>query len=158
MKGSIPPIPAWYSCIREMRGQPFDQQKVDGCLHSVLSRPHLTAGRVIVKHHRRFAEVTFFLESPALVLSKVDFGLSVDRQMEFENLLRLDEFALHSGDTFDTRKETQTAIKLRQFLKSKGVLALVSNELLLDYVHKTASLIYKVWEGPDIAPEYLLLP
>src|SRR5205823_1127995 len=63
MKGSIPPVADWYSCIREMRGQPFDQNKIDGCLHSVLSHPQLTSGKVSIKHHRRFAEVTFFLGS-----------------------------------------------------------------------------------------------
>jgi outer membrane protein assembly factor BamA len=118
----------------------------------------LTAGKVLVKPRRGFTDVTFILESPALTLSKVDFGLPVDRRMEFENLLSQDQFSLRTGDIFDTRKETQTTIKLEQFLKSKGVLALVSKDLILDYDHKTASLVYKVWEGPSIIPEEPLLP
>jgi outer membrane protein assembly factor BamA len=157
-KGSIPPVSEWYSCVRDMRGKPFDRKEVDGCLHSVLSHPHLTAGKVVVKPRRGFTNVTFVLESPALTLSKVDFGLPVDRQIEFENLMRQDEFAPHAGDIYDYRKADQAETKLEQFLKSKGVLTLVSKDVALDYDHKTASLVYRVWEGPSINPEEPLLP
>ncbi len=157
-KGSIPPMTDWYSCVTELRGKPFDRKQVDGCLHSVLSHSHLTAGKVVVKPRRGFTDVTFILESPALTLSKVDFGLPLDRRIEFENLMSQDEFSLRTGEIFDTRKETQTAIKLEQFLKSKGVLAIVSKNVVLDYEHKAASLVYKVWEGPSIIPEETLLP
>jgi len=157
-KGSIPPIPEWYSCVRDMRGKPFDRKEVDGCLQSVLSHPHLTAGKIVVKPRRGFTDVTFALESPALTLSKVDFGLPVDRQIEFENLMSQDEFAPHAGDIYDYRKADQAETKLEQFLKSEGVLTLVSKDLALDYGHKTASLVYRVWEGPSINPEEPLLP
>jgi len=157
-KGSIPPVAEWYSCVRDMRGKPFDSKKVDGCLRSVLSHPHLTAGKVVVKQNPGYTDVAFVLDSPALILSSVDFGLSRARQLEFENLLKQDEYALHTGDIFDTAKETQTTIKLEQFLKSKGAQALVSKDIALDYGHKTASVVYKVWEGPTIVPEEPLLP
>ena len=157
-KGSIPPVAEWYSCVREMRGKPFDRQEVDGCLRSVLSHPHLTAGKVVVKQHPGYTDVAFVLDSPALILSKVDFGLSRARQLEFEDLVKQDEYALHTGDIFNTAKETQTTIKLEQFLKSKGAQALVSKDIALDYDHKTASVLYKVWEGPTIVPEEPLLP
>lgn len=157
-KGSVPPVAEWYSCTKELRGKPFDRKEADKCLQSILSRPHLTSGKVVVKHYRGYTEVTFILESAALRLSKVDFGLSHGRQIEFENLMSQDEFSLHTGDIFDTRKETQTAIKLEQFLRSNGVLALVSKDVALDYGHMTASVVYKVWEGPTIAPEEPLLP
>jgi len=157
-RGSIPPVTDWYSCVAELRGKPFDRKQVDGCLQSVLSHPHLTAGKVVVKPRRGFTNVTFILESPALTLSKVDFGLPLDRRIEFENLMGQDEFAPHAGDIYDYRKADQAETKLEQFLKSKGVLTLVSKDVALDYDHKTASLVYKVWEGPNIIPEESLLP
>jgi outer membrane protein assembly factor BamA len=156
--GSIPPVAEWYSCIRDMRGRPFDRQEVDRCLHSVLTHPHLTSGKVVVKQQHGYTEVTFVLESPALILSKVDFGLPLARQLEFEDLLKQDEYALHTGDVFDTVKETQTTLKLEQFLKSRGAQALVSTDIALDYDHKTASVVYKIWEGPTIVPEEPLFP
>jgi outer membrane protein assembly factor BamA len=107
---------------------------------------------------RGYTDVAFVLDSPALILSKVDFGLSRARQLEFEDLMKQDEYALHTGDIFNTVKETQTTIKLEQFLKSKGTQALVSKDIALDYDHKTASVVYKVWQGPTIVPEETLLP
>ena len=72
--------------------------------------------------------------------------------------MKKEEYALHTGDAFDTLKETQTTTKLVQFLKSKGVNALVSKGIVLDYERKAASVTYKVGEGPTIAPEEPLLP
>jgi hypothetical protein len=118
----------------------------------------LTAGKVVVKPRRGFTDVTFILESPALTLSKVDFGLPLNRRTEFENLMSQDEFAPHVGDIYDYRKADQAETKLEQFLKSKGVFTLVSKDVTLDYDRKTASVVYKVWEGPTEVPEEPLLP
>jgi outer membrane protein assembly factor BamA len=156
--GSIPPVAEWYSCIRDMRGKPFDRKEVDGCLQSVLSHPHLTGGKVVVKQRGGYTSVTFVLESPEVIVSKVDFGLSGARQLEFEDLVKQDEYALRTGQVFNTLKETQMTTKLEQFLKSKGVQAIVSKNIALDYNHKAASVVYKVWEGPTLAPEEPLLP
>ena len=157
-KGSIPPVAEWYSCVRDMREKPFDRKEVDRCLSSVLSHPQLTRGKVVVRERQGYTDVAFILEASALKLSRVDFGLSGARQLEFEDLLKLDDYALHVGDIFDTLKETQTTTKLEQFLKSKGTEALVSKHIALDYDHKTASVVYKIWEGPAIVPEQPLRP
>jgi len=83
-RGSVPPVSEWYSCINDLRRKPFDQKQADKCLQSILSRPHLTKGRVIAQPEKTYTQVSFVLESPSLTLSKVDFGLPTELEMDFE--------------------------------------------------------------------------
>jgi hypothetical protein len=158
LKGSVPPVSEWYDCINSLRGKPFDRTEADKCLQSILSRPHLTSGRVIAKPEHNYTQVSFILESPPLALAKVDFGLSRGFDLDFAEFINRDEDVLHTGDIYDSFREAHTAIKLDQFLKAKGVVTIVSKDVVLDYDHKTASLLYKISEGPSTIEEEPLLP
>ena len=158
LKGSVPPVPEWYECIKNLRGKPFDRKDADKCLQSILSHPHLTGGKVIAKPEHKYTQVSFILESPALTLSKVDFGLSRSFELSFAEFISNDEDVLRTGDIYDSFREAHTAIRLDQFLRSEGAVALVSRDLALDYDRKTASLVYRVSVGPNAIEEEPLLP
>jgi len=158
LKGSVPPVSEWYECINSLRGKPFSRTEADKCLQSILSRPHLTSGRVIATPEHNYTQVSFILESPPLALAKVDFGLSPAFDLDFADFISKDEDVLRTGDIYDFFREAHTAIKLDQFLKAKGVVAIISKDVDLDYHHKTASLLYKISEGPRAIEEEPLLP
>jgi hypothetical protein len=156
--GSTPPVREYYSCVNDLGGKPFDRQAADVCLKSILSHPHFTGGNVVVEPHASYTTVKFELESPALTLTKVNFGLPPDREIEFEHLLSEDEIAPHVGETYDSSKAFQAKGKLDDFLKSKGVLAFVTYGTVLDYDQKTATVQYNAWEGPPIPPQEPVYP
>jgi hypothetical protein len=158
LKGSVPPVPGWFECIGSLGGKPFNRREADQCLQSILSHPHLTGGKVIVKPERNYTQVSFILESPPLALSKVDFGLPPGLELGFAEFISRDKDVLRTGDTYDPFREADTGIKLNQFLRSKGIVAIVSKDVALDYDHETASLLYKLWEGPNTIEEEPLLP
>ena len=156
--GSTPPVREYYSCAYDLSGKPFDRRAAEACLKSILSHPHFTGGNVVVEPHVGYTTVKFEVESPALTLTKVDFGLASDRELEFEHQLSDDDFAPHVGETYDESNAYEAKEKLDEFLKSKGILALVSYETSLDYDHRTASVNYNVWEGPPIPPREPVYP
>ncbi len=157
-KGSLPPVPEWYACMRNLDGKPFDRKDADKCLQSILSHPYLTGGKVVVEPGRGYTLVSFILESPSLTLLKVEFQLSRGFELAFAEFISNDEDVLRAGDIYDSSREAHTAGRLDQFLRSEGAVALVSRDLALDYDRKTASLVSRVSVGPSTIEEEPLLP
>ena len=149
LKGSAPPVMEWYSCAKDLDGKPFNRQETDRCLQSILSHSQFAAGKVVVEPGHRHTQVSFILESPPLKLTKLDFGLSTGRTLDFEGFIRHDGNVLRLGQPYDPSKEIQTLISLEEFLKSNGVAAIISRDVALDYDKKTATVVFKVWAGPD---------
>lgn len=159
LKGSVPPIAEWYSCVASIGGRSFSQADADQCLRSILSHPHLTSGRVLVSAEGAYTEVTFLLESPSLRLTQLDFvGLSEDSLPEFQRFISQNDEVLKKGAEYDPREQMHTQTKLEEFLRSKGIKALISKDVTLDYQQKAAAVVFRVWQGPNVTPEEPLLP
>lgn len=151
--GSVPPVQEWYSCIHDLDNKPFDRPAAEACLTWILSHPHLTAGKLIVKPRREHTTVLFRLESPSLTVAKVNNGLPPDLEAEFEHRSSVDRLAPHVGKTYNNLGALMAIRDLDDFLKSKGILALATCERVLDYDQKIATVKCKVWKGPSIATE-----
>jgi hypothetical protein len=154
----VPPVWEWYSCVNDLAGKPFDRRAAEACLKSILSHPHLSGGKLVVEPHRGYTTIVFRLASPSLTLAKVNFGLPPELEVEFERQWSVVDILPRVGETYDNVKASGTVTRLDDFLKSKGILALVTYETVLDYNQKTATVSYTIWEGPPIGPREPMYP
>jgi len=157
-KGSVPPVAEWYSCTRNLDSKLLSQQAAEGCLRSILSHPQFSAGKVSFQRKDGQIKLFYFLKSPTLSLTEVDYGLSRELLADFGQFTVGDEDVLRQGDYYDPLLELHTTAQLNQFLSAKGMIALLSRSLRLDYKQRTGKLAYRVWEGPSSIPGEPLLP
>jgi hypothetical protein len=156
-RGSVPPIAGWYACANSLRGKTFDREASDRCLRSILERGPVTGGDLTVEVTPEVTKVLFSLRSPELILKEVDFGLPDDLAPAFLEFSLTDPDVLRTGTIYNPRKEDETSIALDLFLKSKGMFAVLSRKLELDYAGRTGSLHYTV-SGAHLGMEEAPLP
>jgi hypothetical protein len=157
--GSAPPVPQWYACVGKLRDQTFSRSAADQCLQTILSHPYFTNGKIDVsKYKKRGTIVTFELYSPSLTITNVTFALPTDLRIELENWLAIDPLAPHLAAIYDIVNDSQAKIKIEMFLRTKGIVALVSRNVELDYIQKTAAIKYIVVQGPVAEPEIYIRP
>jgi len=153
--GSVPPVNPWFSCIHELEHKPYDKMKAQRCLNAVLSHPEIEKGTL----SRSKNLVTFSLESPALVVTDLHLDVPPGELARFHELFSANEAvngdALHVGEPYTRRRETQVWFGLDLFLRSEGRRTGVSRTLRFDYSKKTAQVDYRVWDAPRHEPEPL---
>src|SRR5215813_6863077 len=154
--GSVPPIRQWFSCASELRA--YDKIKAQECLTSMLSHPEILKGRFALHHYKKSDVLTFYLESPTLIVTDVDLGVSAGELAKVHDLLAINGNALSQGEQYDFYKEASSWLVLDLLSRSRGHRAGVSSTVRLDYSRKTAQVVFKIWEGPPGESEPLLPP
>jgi hypothetical protein len=153
--GSVPPVNPWFTCIHELEHKPYDGTKTQRCLDSILSHPEIEKGAF----SRGKDVVTFSLESPTLVVTNLDLDVPPGELTRFHELFSANEAAngdaLHVGEPYTRRRETQVWFGMDLFLRWEGRRAGVSRTLHLDYSKKLAQVEYRVWDAPRHEPEPL---
>ena len=153
--GSVPPLNPWFTCIHDLEHRPYDKRKTQHCLDSILSHPEIEKGTFA----RSKDIVTFSLESPTLVVTDLDLDVPPGELARFHELFSANEAvngdALHVGEPYTRRRETQVWFGMDLFLRSEGRRAGVSRTLRLDYSKKTAQIDYRVRDAPRHEPEPL---
>ena len=156
--GSVPPIPEWYSCFRELNNMAYDKAKSQACLRSILSHPGILKGGFSLHHYRSHDVLTLELESPFLNVRDLDLGVSAEELARAHGLLAINGDALQPGDHYDDMKESSTWNVLNMLLLSQGRRAGISRTAYLDYERRTARVEFKLWDGPRDSPLRLLPP
>jgi hypothetical protein len=151
----VPPVSPWFSCIHELEHKPYDKTKTQQCLDSILSHPEIEKGRF----SRSKELMIVSLESPTLVVTDLDLDVPPGELARFHELFGANEAAngdaLHVGEPYTRRRESQVWFGMDLFLRSQGRRAGVSRTLWLDYSKKTAHVDYRVWDAPRQEPEPL---
>jgi hypothetical protein len=148
--GSIPPVSDWYACGRRLNGsQSYDPAEGEKCLKEILSHGHFKSGRIKVSSTAYGPLVTFVLDSPSLKLTHIDYGIRKELKTEFQDFLASTNFIPRLGDIYDARFEGSTTGRIESFFASRGFKVAVSKRVDLHYKSGTASITYRVWEGPE---------
>ncbi|MGH9680284.1 MAG: hypothetical protein ACRD4Y_10065, partial [Candidatus Acidiferrales bacterium] len=150
--GSAPPVSDWYSCVRELEKQPsYDPAQGNRCLKQILSHgQYFKSGRIRFAPSTRVSKlVVFVLESPSLKLTTIDYGIRKELKSEFQDYVGANNLFPLVGATYDFRDESSNESRIGNFFASKGIMVGVSKRVNLDYRAGTASLSYRIWEGPD---------
>jgi hypothetical protein len=156
--GSVPPVPQWFSCFRELKDKPYDKAKSRKCLDSILLHSEIEKGKIVFKRHKNEDLLTFRVESPSLIVSDVDLGVSAGELAQVHELLAANSNALRPGEAYENYREVASWLVLDLLFRSQGRRAGVSRTVHLDYDKKTAQVAFKIWEGPIGAPEPLVPP
>lgn len=156
-RGSVPPVNPWLTCISELEHKRYDKTKAQQCLDSILSHPGFEKGTfALSKDH---GLLTFSLKSPTLVVTDLDLDVRPEELARFHELFSANEAvngnALHVGEPYTRRRESQVWFGMDLFLRSEGRRAGVSRTLQLNYSKKTAQVAYRVWDAPSREPEPL---
>jgi outer membrane protein assembly factor BamA len=148
--GSVPPVRAWYTCGLRLDGlQSYDSREGEKCLKEIMSHGHIKSGRIKVSSLPDEQLVVFVLESPELKLTDVDYGIRKEFRSEFQDYLASTPFIPLVGDTYDMREENPAAQRIENFFGAKGFRVAVTKRVDLNYNSGTASITYRVWEGPE---------
>lgn len=154
----MPPVNPWFTCIQELEHKSYDITKTQQCLDSILSHPEIEKGTFSTSKD----VVTFSLESPTLVVNDLDLDVPPGELSRFHALFSTNEAvngdALHVGEPYTRRRETQEWFGMDLFLRSEGRRAGVSRTLRLDFSKKTAQVAYRVWDAPRQEPQPLPPP
>lgn len=152
--GSVPPIPEWFNCVKELESKPYEKSKAQECLDSILSHPEIEKGATAfdVRQHL----LTLSVESPTLIVKDLDLDIPAGDLTKFNPLLSED--ALRVGASYTRHGEWRTWFGLDLLFRSEGRRTGVSRTLHLDYARKTAEVAYKIWEGPPVEPGVLPPP
>jgi hypothetical protein len=153
----VPPVNPWFICISELEQKPYDKTKAQLCLDSILSHPEIEKGTFSLSKDHNL--LTFSLESPTLVVTDLDLDVPPKELARFQELFSANEAvngqALHVGEPYTRRRESQVWFGVDLFLRSEGRRAGVSRTLRLDYSTKRAQVAYRVWDAPRREPEPL---
>jgi hypothetical protein len=152
--GSVPPIGQWFSCVQELEHRPYDKQKAQVCLDSILSHPEIEKGEFVFDQQKEL--LTFYIKAPMLILSDMDLDVAANELAKLYGLLPDD--ALNIGEPYERSRESRIWSALNLLFRSEGRRAGISRTLRLDYAKKTAQVTYKIWEGPPDQPELLPPP
>lgn len=157
-RGSVPPVPQWFSCFRELKDKPYDKVKSRECLDSILSHREIEKGKIVFKRRKNADSMTFHLESPSLIVSDVDLGVSARELAQVHELLAINGNALNPGEVYDSYREGSSWLILDLLFRTQGRRAAVSRTVHLDYNKKTAEVAFKIWDGPLGNPLPLVPP
>lgn len=157
-QGSVPPIPQWFSCFRELKDRTYDKAKSRECLDSMLSHAEIEKGKIVFKRHKNEDLLTFHIESPSLIVSDVDLGVSARELAQVHELLAINGNALRTGEAYESYREGSSWLILDLLFRSQGRRAVVSRTVHLDYNKKTAEVAFKIWDGPLGNPQPLVPP
>jgi hypothetical protein len=157
-RGSVPPVPEWFSCARELDRQPYDKVKSRACLRSILSHPEILKAKVSLHHYKPWDALTFYVESPQLTVTDVDLGIAAADLAQVHELLAINGNALRPGEPYEEAKEASTRVVLDLLLRSEGRRAGVSKTVYLDFNKKRAHVAFKIWQGPPDFPQPLVPP
>jgi hypothetical protein len=157
-RGSVPPVPQWFSCVWALDGKPYDGVKSQGCLDSILAHPEFESGKLSLKHYKKADVLTFHLRSPSLIVSGVDLGISAREIAQVQEFLAINGNALRQGETYEHVREAMTRMVLDLHLRSQGRQAGISRTVHLDYAKKTAQVAFRIWEGPQGIAQPLVPP
>jgi hypothetical protein len=149
--GSVPPVRQWYQCVRELDGkQSYDAARGKQCLKEILGHEHIKSGKIKFEPSRVVSKlVIFVLESPSLKLTGIDYGIRKELESEFRDYTDSNNLFPRIGGIYDYRDESGNESRIGNFFSAKGIMVAVSKRIDLDYRTRTASLTYKIWEGPD---------
>jgi hypothetical protein len=153
-RGSVPPVLQWFSCVHQLEQKPYNKPKAQQCLDSIRSNPEIENGKITLKRDH----LTFHVESPTLIVSDVDLGVSAGDLAKVYDLLDIYGNALRIGEPYESRREAASWLVLDMLLLSQGRRSGVTRTLHLDYNKKTARAIFKIWEGPPGEPQSLVPP
>jgi len=156
--GSVPPIPDWFSCVRELDKKTYEKVKARACLQSILSHPEVVRGKVSLHHYKEWDVLTFRVESPSLVVTDVDLGIAPTDLAKVHELLAINGGALHPGSTYEFTGDASSTLVLDLLLRSQGRRAGIGRTVRLDYKQRTAQVAFKIWEGPSGYSEPLVPP
>jgi hypothetical protein len=158
--GSVPPIPQWFTCVSALSHHPYDKHKAQECLDSILSHPEITRGSFAFDKHGK--ALTFSVESPTLIVTDVDFGISTADVANFHGLLAINDAAhgkgLRIGEPYSHEREYQSWFVIDLFLRTQGRRSAISRTIRLDYEKKVAQVTYTIWEGPRGETDSLVPP
>jgi hypothetical protein len=157
-RGSVPPVPQWFSCFRELKEKPYDKARSQTCLDSIRSHPEIESGKITFERHGNEDLLTFHAQSPSLHVSDIDIGVSPEELPLVQRLLSRNANALRTGETYEPYREGSTWNVLDMFLRSQGRRAGISRTVHLDYTQKTAQVAMRIWDGPPGEPEPLVPP
>lgn len=152
--GSVPPVQQWFSCIKELEPKPYNKSKAQECLDSILSHPEIATGAITFDEQHEL--LTFYLKSPTLIVTEMDFDVSAGELAHFHAFLSED--ALRIGEPYSSHRESRAWFALDLLFRWQGRRTGVSRTLHLNYDKKTATVAYKIWEGPPGEPESLPPP
>ena len=152
--GSVPPVHQWLVCIKELDHRPYNQSKAQECLDSILAHAEIEEGKIVFDEQREL--LTFYLKSPDLILRDMDPDVSAGELATFHALLS--ENALQMGQPYSPARESGLWLALDLLFRSQGRRTGISRTLHLNYDKKTATVAYKIWEGPPSEPQKLPPP
>ncbi len=149
--GSVPPVMQWYHCVGELDGkQSYDAARGEKCLKEILGHGYFKSGKIKFEPSSVVSKlVIFVLDSPSLKLTKIDYGIRKELESEFRDYTDSNNLFPRIGGIYDYRDEGGNESRIGNFFRSKGIMVGVSKRIDLDYRTRTASLTYKIWEGPD---------
>jgi hypothetical protein len=156
--GSVPPVPQWFGCFRELKDKLYNKAESRKCLDSILSHAEIEKGKIAFKRRKNEDLLTFRVESPSLIVTDVDLGVSAGELAKIHELLAANSNALRPGEAYEPYREGSSWLILDLLFRSQGRRAGVSRTVHLDYNKKTAQVAFKIWEGPIGTPEPLVPP
>jgi hypothetical protein len=156
--GSVPPIPDWFGCVRELDKKTYDKVKARSCLQSILSHPEIVRGKFTLHHYQERDELRFRVEWPSLTVTDVDLGVGPSDLAKVHELLAINGMALRPGAVYESTGESSSRLVLDLLLRSQGRRAGISSTVSLDYKEKTAQVTFKLWEGPPSNSQPLVPP
>jgi hypothetical protein len=157
-RGSVPPIPDWFSCVSKLEKKTYDKVRARACLQSILSHPEAVKGKASLHHYKVRDVLTFRVEWPSLLVTDVDLDIAAADLAKVHELIAINGRALHPGSTYEFNGEASSTLVLDLLLRSQGRRAGISRTVSLDYTQKTAQVKFKIWEGPPGNSEPLVPP
>jgi hypothetical protein len=157
-RGSVPPVPDWFSCARKFKEKPYDKIQAQACLQSILSHPGIEKGKVSFHPGKSRDDLFFRVKSPSLPLTDVDFDVAEADIAPLQDFLAINGSALHSGAIYTETGDASTMNALDLLLRSQGERAGISRTVHLDYKQNVAQVAFKVWDGPPTDRQPLLPP
>lgn len=156
--GSVPPIPEWFSCVREFNDKAYDKRKAQVCLESIRRHPGILKARFSLKRGKSGKFLIFRVGSPVLNVNDVDWGLSFGDLGRFHEFIDINGNVLTTGEGFDSSREASSWNVLDLLFRAEGRRTGVSRTVWFDYRKKTARVAFKIWDGPRDVPQPLLPP
>jgi hypothetical protein len=156
--GSVPPMPALYSCVTTLNGRPYDSVAAKSCLNSILASGYFKDGHLDVASGSSSVTVRFSLAAPPLTVKDLDFEVQEpDKHRMLEWIIRTGQ-VMKPGELYDVGRDDRTIQILGMFFWDIGKRAGVTRDVNLDYQSGTAKLSYRITLGPDMVPIRALPP
>jgi hypothetical protein len=156
--GSIPPLPALYSCVGELNGKPYRPTQAESCLHSILASGYFINGRLDVESGSPHVIVRFVLEAPPLIIKTLNFVVEDAIREQMLSWIGKTGQTISAGEVYVDRRDQRTADILNMFFWNIGKRVGVTSNVNLDYRSGTAEVSYRISMGPAMVPVRALPP